>query len=190
MSFYGEEFRDDVVGIYMKDLKKAPTVEEEKEYLKEIKSGNEDAKKEFIERNLRLVVSIAKEYVGQGIEFPDLIQEGNMGLVKALNYFNPDLGYKFSTYATWWIKQGMTRTIVNDSDQIRKPVHMKEKMKKMMTVEAKLRNKLDREPTLEEVAFEMDMPLEKAAEIRKLRTQMISLDSLITPNKDDDYDRN
>ena len=190
MSFYGEEFRDDVVGIYMKDLKKAPTVEEEKEYLKEIKSGNEDAKKEFIERNLRLVVSIAKEYVGQGIEFPDLIQEGNMGLVKALNYFNPDLGYKFSTYATWWIKQGMTRTIDNDSDQIRKPVHMKEKMKKMMTVEAKLRNKLDREPTLEEVAFEMDMPLEKAAEIRKLRTQMISLDSLITPNKDDDYDRN
>lgn len=183
-------YTDDVVALYMKDLKKAPTAEEEKKYIEKIKNGDEQAKQEFIERNLRLVVSIAKRYINQGLDFQDLIQEGNIGLLKALDNFDPELGNKFSTYATCWIMQGITRSLNNDADEIRKPVHVKESIKKMCKKEVELRNLLNREPTLEEVANEMHIPLDKATLLMKYRTKMTSLDSLITPDNDDEREAN
>lgn len=179
-------FNDDVVALYLKDLKTAPTAEEEKVYLEKIYNGDLEAKQEFIERNLRLVVSIAKRYINQGLDFQDLIQEGNIGLIKALENFNPELGNKFSTYATCWIMQGITRSLNNDADEIRKPVHVKETIKKMCKTEIKLRNVLNREPTLEEVAEEMKLPLDKAQLLMSYRTKLTSIDSLITPAKDDE----
>ena len=184
------EFNDDVVALYLRDLKQAPTAEEEKIYLEKIKNGDEEAKQEFIERNLRLVVSIAKRYTNQGLDFQDLIQEGNIGLLKALNNFDSELGNKFSTYATCWIMQGITRSLNNDADEIRKPVHVKEAIKKMCKKEVELRHILNREPTLEEVADEMHITMEKAQTIMRCRTKMTSLDGLITPNKDDERDSN
>ena len=190
MAFITEGNNENVINLYMKDLKKAPSEQEEKDYIEKIKNGDLEAKEEFIERNLRLVVSIAKRYQNQGLDFGDLIQEGNIGLIKALENFNPELGNKFSTYATFWITQGITRSLNNDADEIRKPVHIKETIKKMYKKEVELRHLLNREPTLEEVAKEIDLPLEKAEMIMKYRTKMTSLDSLITPAKDDERESN
>ncbi|WP_029688639.1 sigma-70 family RNA polymerase sigma factor, partial [Thermoanaerobacter sp. A7A] len=153
---------DDPVRMYLKEIGKIPllTPEEEIELAKRIEQGDEEAKKRLIEANLRLVVSIAKRYVGRGMLFLDLIQEGNLGLLKAVEKFDYRKGYKFSTYATWWIRQAITRAIADQARTIRIPVHMVETINKLIRVQRQLLQELGREPTPEELAKEMGMPEE------------------------------
>ncbi|KHO62892.1 MULTISPECIES: RNA polymerase sigma factor RpoD [Thermoanaerobacter] len=177
---------DDPVRMYLKEIGKIPllTPEEEIELAKRIEQGDEEAKKRLIEANLRLVVSIAKRYVGRGMLFLDLIQEGNLGLLKAVEKFDYRKGYKFSTYATWWIRQAITRAIADQARTIRIPVHMVETINKLIRVQRQLLQELGREPTAEELAKEMGMPEEKVREIMKIAQEPVSLETPIGEEED------
>nr|WP_330375913.1 sigma-70 family RNA polymerase sigma factor [Dorea sp. D27] len=160
---------EDPVRMYLKEIGKVPllTADEEVDLAKRMADGDEEAKKRLAEANLRLVVSIAKRYVGRGMLFLDLIQEGNLGLIKAVEKFDYHKGFKFSTYATWWIRQAITRAIADQARTIRIPVHMVETINKLIRVSRQLLQELGREPTPEEIAAELDMPVERVREILK-----------------------
>ena len=168
---------EDPVRMYLKEIGKVPLLnaEREIELAKRMEEGDEDAKKELAEANLRLVVSIAKRYVGRGMLFLDLIQEGNLGLIKAVEKFDYHKGYKFSTYATWWIRQAITRAIADQARTIRIPVHMVETINKLIRVSRQLLQELGREPLPEEIAKELDMPVERVREILKISQEPVSL---------------
>ena len=170
---------DDPVRMYLREIGKIPllTFEEEAELAQRIVKGDEEAKKKLAESNLRLVVSIAKKYVGRGMLFLDLIQEGNMGLIKAVEKFDYNKGFKFSTYATWWIRQAITRAIADQARTIRIPVHMVETINKLIKTSRHLLQTLGREPTPEEIAKELEMPVEKVREILKVAQEPISLET-------------
>ena len=174
---------EDPVRMYLKEIGKVPllSAEEEIELAKKMEQGDENAKKRLAEANLRLVVSIAKRYVGRGMLFLDLIQEGNLGLIKAVEKFDYRKGYKFSTYATWWIRQAITRAI---ADQARIPVHMVETINKLIRVSRQLLQELGREPTPEEIAEEMDMPVDRVREILKISQEPVSLETPIGEEED------
>ena len=172
---------EDPVRMYLKEIGKVPllSAEEEIELAKKMEQGDENAKKRLAEANLRLVVSIAKRYVGRGMLFLDLIQEGNLGLIKAVEKFDYRKGYKFSTYATWWIRQAITRAIADQARTIRIPVHMVETINKLIRVSRQLLQELGREPTPEEIAEEMDMPVDRVREILKISQEPVSLETPI-----------
>ncbi|GGJ09225.1 RNA polymerase sigma factor SigA [Alicyclobacillus cellulosilyticus] len=176
----------DPVRMYLKEIGRVPllTAEEEIELAKRIEQGDEEAKRRLAEANLRLVVSIAKRYVGRGMLFLDLIQEGNLGLIKAVEKFDYRKGYKFSTYATWWIRQAITRAIADQARTIRIPVHMVETINKLIRVSRQLLQELGREPTAEEIAAEMDMTPEKVREIQKIAQEPVSLETPIGEEDD------
>ena len=177
---------EDPVRMYLKEIGKVPllTAEEEIELAKRMELGDEEAKKRLAEANLRLVVSIAKRYVGRGMLFLDLIQEGNLGLIKAVEKFDYRKGYKFSTYATWWIRQAITRAIADQARTIRIPVHMVETINKLIRVSGQLLQELGREPTPEEIAEEMNMPVERVREILKISQEPVSLETPIGEEED------
>ena len=177
---------EDPVRMYLKEIGKVPllSAEEEIELAKRMADGDEEAKKRLAEANLRLVVSIAKRYVGRGMLFLDLIQEGNLGLIKAVEKFDYQKGFKFSTYATWWIRQAITRAIADQARTIRIPVHMVETINKLIRVSRQLLQELGREPTPEEIAKEMDMPVERVREILKISQEPVSLETPIGEEED------
>ncbi|MBO4816145.1 MAG: RNA polymerase sigma factor RpoD [Clostridia bacterium] len=177
---------DDPVRMYLREIGKIPLLsfEEELELAKDVLEGNEDAKQKLAESNLRLVVSIAKKYVGRGMLFLDLIQEGNMGLIKAVEKFDYKKGYKFSTYATWWIRQAITRAIADQARTIRIPVHMVETINKLIRTSRHLLQQLGREPTPDEIAKEMEIPVEKVMEIQKIAQDPVSLETPIGEEDD------
>ena len=177
---------DDPVRMYLKEIGKVPllTAEEEIDLAKRMEAGEEGVKQILCEANLRLVVSIAKRYVGRGMLFLDLIQEGNMGLIKAVDKFDWRKGYKFSTYATWWIRQAITRSIADQARTIRIPVHMVETINKLMRVSRQLLQEYGREPTPEEIAVEMDITEEKVREILKIAQEPVSLETPIGEEED------
>ena len=172
--------------MYLREIGKIPllTYDQELELAKKILEGNEDAKKKLTESNLRLVVSIAKKYIGRGMSFLDLIQEGNMGLIKAVEKFDYTKGYKFSTYATWWIRQAITRSIADQARTIRIPVHMVETINRLLRTSRHLLQQNGREPTPEELATEMDMPVERVVEIQKIAQDPVSLETPIGEEND------
>ena len=177
---------EDPVRMYQKEIGKVPllSAEEEIELAKRMAEGDEDAKKRLAEANLRLVVSIAKRYVGRGMLFLDLIQEGNLGLIKAVEKFDYQKGFKFSTYATWWIRQAITRAIADQARTIRIPVHMVETINKLIRVSRQLLQELGREPLPEEIAEELDMPVERVREILKISQEPVSLETPIGEEED------
>lgn len=177
---------NDPVRMYLKEIGRVPllSAEEEIELAKRIEKGDEEAKRRLAEANLRLVVSIAKRYVGRGMLFLDLIQEGNMGLIKAVEKFDYRKGYKFSTYATWWIRQAITRAIADQARTIRIPVHMVETINKLIRISRQLLQELGREPTPEEIAVEMEMSPEKVREIMKIAQEPVSLETPIGEEDD------
>lgn len=177
---------EDPVRMYLKEIGKVPllSAEEEIELAKRMELGDMEAKKRLAEANLRLVVSIAKRYVGRGMLFLDLIQEGNLGLIKAVEKFDYRKGYKFSTYATWWIRQAITRAIADQARTIRIPVHMVETINKLIRVSRQLLQELGREPTPEEIAAEMSMPVERVREILKISQEPVSLETPIGEEED------
>ena len=177
---------EDPVRMYLKEIGKVPllSAEEEIELAKRMEEGDEEAKKRLSEANLRLVVSIAKRYVGRGMLFLDLIQEGNLGLIKAVEKFDYSKGYKFSTYATWWIRQAITRAIADQARTIRIPVHMVETINKLVRVSRQLLQQLGREPSPEEIAAEMNMPVERVREILKISQEPVSLETPIGEEED------
>ncbi len=177
---------DDPVRMYLKEIGKIPllTAEEEIELAKGMEAGDEEAKKKLAEANLRLVVSIAKRYVGRGMMFLDLIQEGNLGLMKAVEKFDYEKGFKFSTYATWWIRQAITRAIADQARTIRIPVHMVETINKLVRVQRQLVQELGRDPTPEEIGKEMNMEVEKVREIMKIAQEPVSLETPIGEEED------
>ena len=177
---------DDPVRMYLKEIGKVPllSAEEEIELAKRMENGDQNAKKRLAEANLRLVVSIAKRYVGRGMLFLDLIQEGNLGLIKAVEKFDYRKGYKFSTYATWWIRQAITRAIADQARTIRIPVHMVETINKLIRVSRQLLQELGREPSPEEIAAEMDMPVERVREILKISQEPVSMETPIGEEED------
>ena len=177
---------EDPVRMYLKEIGKVPllTAEEEKELAMKMEAGDMEAKKRLAEANLRLVVSIAKRYVGRGMLFLDLIQEGNLGLIKAVEKFDYRKGYKFSTYATWWIRQAITRAIADQARTIRIPVHMVETINKLIRVSRQLLQELGREPTPEEIAEEMNMPVDRVREILKISQEPVSLETPIGEEED------
>ena len=177
---------EDPVRMYLKEIGKVSllTADEEIELAKRMEQGDEEAKKRLAEANLRLVVSIAKRYVGRGMLFLDLIQEGNLGLIKAVEKFDYRKGYKFSTYATWWIRQAITRAIADQARTIRIPVHMVETINKLIRVSRQLLQELGREPTPEEIAEEMDMNVERVREILKISQEPVSLETPIGEEED------
>lgn len=177
---------EDPVRMYLKEIGKVPllSAEEEIELAKKMEQGDENAKKRLAEANLRLVVSIAKRYVGRGMLFLDLIQEGNLGLIKAVEKFDYRKGYKFSTYATWWIRQAITRAIADQARTIRIPVHMVETINKLIRVSRQLLQELGREPSPEEIAAEMNMPVERVREILKISQEPVSLETPIGEEED------
>ncbi len=177
---------EDPVRMYLKEIGKVPllSAEEEIELAKKMEMGDEDSKKRLAEANLRLVVSIAKRYVGRGMLFLDLIQEGNLGLIKAVEKFDYRKGYKFSTYATWWIRQAITRAIADQARTIRIPVHMVETINKLIRVSRQLLQELGREPAPEEIAEEMNMPVDRVREILKISQEPVSLETPIGEEED------
>ena len=177
---------DDPVRMYLREIGRIPllTFDQELDLAKRILDGDEDAKKRLAESNLRLVVSIAKKYVGRGMLFLDLIQEGNMGLIKAVEKFDYTKGFKFSTYATWWIRQAITRAIADQARTIRIPVHMVETINKLIRTSRHLLQQLGREPTPEEIAEEMEIPVEKVMEIQKIAQDPVSLETPIGEEDD------
>ena len=177
---------DDPVRMYLREIGKIPllTYEEELELAQKVLDGDEEAKKKLSESNLRLVVSIAKKYVGRGMLFLDLIQEGNMGLIKAVEKFDYTKGYKFSTYATWWIRQAITRAIADQARTIRIPVHMVETINKLIRTSRLLLQRLGREPSPEEIAEELEMPVERVMEIQKIAQDPVSLETPIGEEDD------
>ncbi len=177
---------EDPVRMYLKEIGKVPllTADEEMELAKRMEEGDDEAKKRLSEANLRLVVSIAKRYVGRGMQFLDLIQEGNLGLIKAVEKFDYRKGYKFSTYATWWIRQAITRAIADQARTIRIPVHMVETINKLIRVQRQLLQELGREPMPEEVAKEMGVPVERVREIMKISQEPVSLETPIGEEED------
>ena len=177
---------EDPVRMYLKEIGKVPllSTEEEIELAKRIELGDEAAKKRLAEANLRLVVSIAKRYVGRGMQFLDLIQEGNLGLIKAVDKFDYTKGYKFSTYATWWIRQAITRAIADQARTIRIPVHMVETINRLIRTSRQLLQELGREPLPEEIAEKMEMPVERVREIMKISQDPVSLETPIGEEED------
>ncbi len=177
---------DDPVRMYLKEIGKIPllTAEEEQIYGQRIVDGDLDSKSRLIEANLRLVVSIAKKYVGRGMSFLDLIQEGNLGLIKAVDKFDHSKGFKFSTYATWWIRQAITRAIADQARTIRIPVHMVETINKLIRIQRQLVQELGREPEIEELADTMGMTVEKVREIMKISQEPVSLEKPIGEEED------
>ncbi|MGM0445456.1 MAG: RNA polymerase sigma factor RpoD [Bacillota bacterium] len=177
---------DDPVRMYLKEIGKVDllTAEEEVSLAKRMEQGDLEAKRQLVEANLRLVVSIAKKYVGRGMLFLDLIQEGNMGLMKAVEKFDYTKGYKFSTYATWWIRQAITRSIADQARTIRIPVHMVETINKLIRVSRQLLQEKGREPTPEEIGEEMDMSADKVREIKKIAQEPVSLETPIGEEED------
>ena len=177
---------DDPVRMYLREIGRIPLLsyDEELELAKKVLAGDEAAKQKLAESNLRLVVSIAKKYVGRGMLFLDLIQEGNMGLIKAVEKFDYTKGYKFSTYATWWIRQAITRAIADQARTIRIPVHMVETINKLIRTSRNLLQQMGREPTPEEIAKEMEIPVEKVVEIQKIAQDPVSLETPIGEEED------
>ncbi len=177
---------DDPVRMYLKEIGRVPllTAQEEVELAKQMEAGDEEAQKRLAEANLRLVVSIAKRYVGRGMLFLDLIQEGNLGLIKAVEKFDYNKGYKFSTYATWWIRQAITRAIADQARTIRIPVHMVETINKLIRVSRNLLQELGRDPTAEEIAVEMGISVDRVREIMKIAQEPVSLETPIGEEED------
>ena len=177
---------EDPVRMYLKEIGKIPllSMEEEIELAKSMELGNGEARKRLAESNLRLVVSIAKRYVGRGMQFLDLIQEGNLGLIKAVEKFDYTKGYKFSTYATWWIRQAITRSIADQARTIRIPVHMVETINRLVRTSRQLLQELGREPTTEEIAARVDLPVERVSEILKMSQEPVSLETPIGEEED------
>ena len=177
---------DDPVRMYLKEIGKVPllTAEQEQDLAQRMLDGDEDAKAQLIEANLRLVVSIAKRYLGRGMQFLDLIQEGNLGLIKAVDKFDHSKGFKFSTYATWWIRQAITRAIADQARTIRIPVHMVETINRLVREQRALIQELGREPTVEEIAERMNLPVEKVREIQKISQEPVSLEKPIGEEED------
>ncbi|MBO4954369.1 MAG: sigma-70 family RNA polymerase sigma factor, partial [Clostridia bacterium] len=177
---------DDPVRMYLKEIGRVPLLssDEEVELAIRVSSGDVEARKRLAEANLRLVVSIAKRYVGRGMLFLDLIQEGNLGLIKAVEKFDYEKGFKFSTYATWWIRQAITRAIADQARTIRIPVHMVETINKLIRVSRQLLQELGREPTHEEIAKEMGMSIDKVREITKIAQEPVSLETPIGEEED------
>ncbi len=177
---------DDPVKVYLKEIGRVPllSAEEETELAKRVLEGDENAKKRLTEANLRLVVSIAKRYVGRGMQFLDLIQEGNVGLIKAVEKFDYTKGFKFSTYATWWIRQAITRAIADQARTIRIPVHMVETINRLKKVQSQLLHENGREPTEEQLAERLDMPIERVREIMRVAQEPVSMETPIGPEED------
>ncbi|MBR1875111.1 RNA polymerase sigma factor RpoD [Candidatus Saccharibacteria bacterium] len=183
-----DQFADDSVKMYLREIGKIPllTAEEELELAQKAAKGNKKAKDKMVEANMRLVVSIAKRYSGRGLDFLDLIQEGNTGLLRAVEKFDPEKGFKFSTYATWWIRQAITRAIADQARTIRIPVHMVETINKVLRASRKLTSELNREPTIEEIAKEMDMDIEKVDYVMRIKQDIASLDASVGKDGDDE----
>lgn len=184
---YLDDVADDSVRLYLREIGKIPllTSEEELKLAHEVVSGDKRAKDKMAEANMRLVVSIAKRYVGRGLDLLDLIQEGNTGLLRAVEKFDPDKGFKFSTYATWWIRQAITRAIADQARTIRIPVHMVETINKLLRTQRRLTQELNREPTNEEIAKEMDIEIEKVEHIMKIKQDIHSLDQSVRDDEED-----
>ncbi len=183
-----DSFADDSVRLYLREIGKIPllTTEEEAELAQRIVKGDKKAKDKMVESNMRLVVSIAKRYGGRGLDFLDLIQEGNTGLLRAVEKFDPEKGFKFSTYATWWVRQAITRAIADQARTIRIPVHMVETINKVLRTTRKLTAELNREPTNEEIAKALDMEPEKIDYVMKIKQDIASLDASVGRDGDDE----
>jgi RNA polymerase primary sigma factor len=184
---YLDDISDDSVRLYLREIGKIPllSAEEELELANKVVAGEPGAKDKMAEANMRLVVSIAKRYVGRGLDLLDLIQEGNTGLLRAVEKFDPDKGFKFSTYATWWIRQAITRAIADQARTIRIPVHMVETINKLLRTQRRLTQDFNREPTNEEIAKEMDLEVEKVEHIMKIKQDISSLDASVRDDEED-----
>ncbi|MDZ7785933.1 MAG: RNA polymerase sigma factor RpoD [Candidatus Saccharibacteria bacterium] len=184
---YLDDISDDSVRLYLREIGKIPllTAEEELELANKVVAGDKRAKDQMAEANMRLVVSIAKRYVGRGLDLLDLIQEGNTGLLRAVEKFDPDKGFKFSTYATWWIRQAITRAIADQARTIRIPVHMVETINKLLRTQRRLTQEMNREPTNEEIAKAMDIEVEKVVHIMKIKQDISSLDASVRDDEED-----
>jgi RNA polymerase primary sigma factor len=184
---YLDDIADDSVRLYLREIGKIPLLkaDEELALAQRVVAGDKDAKDKMAEANMRLVVSIAKRYVGRGLDLLDLIQEGNTGLLRAVEKFDPDKGFKFSTYATWWIRQAITRAIADQARVIRIPVHMFETINKLLRTQRRLTQELNREPTNEEIAKAMEMDVEKVEHIMKIKQDIHSLDASVRDDEED-----
>lgn len=184
---YLDDISDDSVRLYLREIGKIPLLSAEEELIlaNKVVAGEPGAKDQMAEANMRLVVSIAKRYVGRGLDLLDLIQEGNTGLLRAVEKFDPDKGFKFSTYATWWIRQAITRAIADQARTIRIPVHMVETINKLLRTQRRLTQELNREPTHEEIAKEMDLEVEKVEHIMKIKQDISSLDASVRDDEED-----
>ena len=185
--YLDDDVADDSVRLYLREIGKIPLLnaEEELSLAKRVTAGDKDAKDKMAEANMRLVVSIAKRYVGRGLDLLDLIQEGNTGLLRAVEKFDPEKGFKFSTYATWWIRQAITRAIADQARTIRIPVHMVETINKLLRTQRRLTQELNREPTNDEIAAAMEMDVDKVEHIMKIKQDISSLDASIRDDEDD-----
>lgn len=185
--YLDDDVADDSVRLYLREIGKIPllSADEELALANRVVAGDKDAKDQMAEANMRLVVSIAKRYVGRGLDLLDLIQEGNTGLLRAVEKFDPDKGFKFSTYATWWIRQAITRAIADQARTIRIPVHMVETINKLLRTQRRLTQELNREPTNEEIAKEMEIDVDKVEHIMKIKQDISSLDASIRDDEED-----
>ncbi len=186
-AYLEDDIADDSVRLYLREIGKIPllSADEELDLAQRVVAGDRDAKDKMAEANMRLVVSIAKRYVGRGLDLLDLIQEGNTGLLRAVEKFDPDKGFKFSTYATWWIRQAITRAIADQARTIRIPVHMVETINKLLRTQRRLTQELNREPTNEEIAKEMEIDVDKVEHIMKIKQDISSLDASIHNEEED-----